>query len=81
MFYKNYRAALHPRQVFLCKRHYTTIFEMVEIETDLVWLPRSNSLLAFFKIGSKIHKSDCRSAESSQGFLVMGEGGETSNIK
>lgn len=33
------------------------LFEGVDIETDRVWLPWSNSLLAFLRIGSKIRSS------------------------
>ena len=53
--------ALHPRQVNCFFANFIIpLFEGVEIETDLVWLPWSNSLLAFFRIGSKILKSGCR---------------------
>ena len=35
------------------------LFEGVEIDIDLVWLPWRSSLLAFFKMGSKILRSGC----------------------
>jgi hypothetical protein len=49
---------LHPRQVNCFFANFIIpLFEGVEIETALVWLPWSSSLLAFFKIGSNILNS------------------------
>jgi hypothetical protein len=82
MFYKNYRVTtLHPRQVFLCKHHYTTIFEMVEIETDLVWLPWSNSLLAFFFLQDWLEDPQKWLQISSVQSEIFSDGGRGRNFK
>jgi len=39
------------------------LFDGVEIEIDLVWLPWRSSLLAFFRIGSKILRIGCNMNE------------------
>lgn len=52
--------ALQPMQVSCFFANFIMpLFDGVEIEIDLVWLPWRSSLLAFFKIGSKILKIGC----------------------
>jgi hypothetical protein len=52
--------ALQPMQLSCFFANFIMpLFEGVEIEIDLVWLPWSSSLLAFFKMGSKILRSGC----------------------
>lgn len=52
--------ALHPRQLSCFLANFIIpLFEGVDMDTDLVWLPWRSSLLAFFRIGSKILRSGC----------------------
>lgn len=54
-------SALHPRQLSCLWTYFIKpLFEGVEIDTALVWLPWRSSLLAFFRIGSNIRRSGCQ---------------------
>lgn len=47
--------ALHPMQLSRFLANFIMpLFDGVDIEMDLVWLPQSSSLLAFLRIGSNI---------------------------
>jgi hypothetical protein len=59
--------ALQPMQVYCFLANFIIpLFDGVEIEIDLVWLPWRSSLLAFFRIGSKILRIGCNMNEPNE---------------
>lgn len=59
--------ALQPMQVNCFLANFIIpLFDGVDLKIDLVWLPWRSSLLAFFRIGSKILRIGCNMNESSK---------------